>query len=416
MSGKRTWFNRFLESDRGHGGEGQGEPGVAEVTMGHSMLEEVLPFASDRDLLEDVVDTRGNLRLDLLLEDLDSFAAAVGYRHCDPDPAVERSPDVTIVTAGVSALKYQLRPKSLQDVLMRGFVSYVGRSSFEVTVRICSKNGKEVFVEGLFQMVALHPATNKPVPVNRLRLETDEERRLFAEGKGRAKAAKEARAKSLLASETPPTPEETLLLHELYLEVRRYENPQGTDPALEQFRVVGEGRTARPEDVRYIGETWLDNTVMTQPQDRNVHFKIFGGHLMRLGYELAWAVGTLFSRDRMNFLAMSDVEFRRAIEIGSLLALGGHVTYVSPTRRSFFVRVVVDVVNPRSGERHNSNSFHICFYARPERRADGSEAPVLPRILPRTYDEMVLYLDSKRRWEAARAAAEATGVDDMSRW
>jgi len=390
------------------------DPPVVEVTMAHSFLEEALPYGSDPDFLEDAIDIRGNLRVDRLLEDLDSFAAAVGYRHCDQDPTDDTPPRVTIVTASVSSLKYQLKPQMLTDVLLRGFVTYVGRSSFEVMVRICSMDGKSVYLEGLFQMVALGKLSGKPVTVNRLRLTTPDEEKIFKEGEERFKLAKENRSKSLLASETPPTPEETLHIHALHLEGRKYENPRATDPALEQYQASG--LTQKPDDVRYMSDTWLDNTILTHPQDRNVHFKIFGGHLMRLGYDLAWSVGSLFSRDRHNFLHMDEVVFKQPVEIGSLLAMGGHVTYTSPTLQSFVVSVIADVVNPTNGERKNSNMFHFIFYARPQPDARGVRKPVLPRVLPRTYDEMMLYLDAKRRWESARATAKLAGVDDLSRW
>lgn len=427
LTGHKKWFNRFVDDGsrlHRHGAkdassttEDEQPPAVTEVTVSHGLLEEILPYASDRDFLEDMVDLRGNMRVDLLLEDLDSFAAAVGYRHCDSDPTSEKTPDVTIVTASVSGLKYQLRPTAIQDVVLRGFVSYVGRSSFEVTVRLCTLNGAEVFVEGLFQMVALHKKTGKPVTINRLKLETDEERRIFAEGEARVKAAKEARQRSLLASDVPPTPEEALLIHQLHLEVRGYEDVRATtDPALEQFRITGDGLSGRPGDVRYTSETWLDNTTLTQPQDRNVHFRVFGGHLMRLGYELAWSIGTIFSRDTQNFLHSDEIVFKRPVDIGKLLVLGGQVTYVSPTRRSFVVYVVADVINPKSGERFNSNNFHFIFYSRPKKDSEGNLRPVLPRLLPKTYEEMMLYLDAKRRWEAAKQTAEKSGIDDMARW
>jgi acyl-coenzyme A thioesterase 9 len=394
--------------------EPEEEPPVVEVTMAHSFLEELLPYGSDPDFLEDAIDIRGNLRVDRMLEDLDSFAAAVGYRHCDPDPTDDTPPRVTIVTASVSSLKYQLKPHILNDVLLRGFVTFVGRSSFEVMVRICNLDGTQVYLEGLFQMVALGKLSGKPVTVNRLKLTTPEEEKMFAEGEARFKLAKVNRTRSLLASETPPTPEETLHVHELHLEARKYENPRATDPALEQFQ--GFGLVKKPDDVRYISDTWLDNTILTHPQDRNVHFKIFGGHLLRLGYDLAWSVGTLFSRDRHNFLHMDEVMFKAPVEIGSLLAMGGHVTYTSPTRQSFVVSVAADVVNPTNGERKNSNMFHFIFYARPQPDANGVRRPVLPRVLPRTYDEMMLYLDAKRRWEAAKETAHQAGIDDLSRW
>jgi acyl-coenzyme A thioesterase 9 len=317
---------------------------------------------------------------------------------------------VTIVTASVSALRYQTKPKALQDALLMGFVSFVGRTSFEVTIRLRSLEGDEVFLEGQFQMVALGKETGRPVAVNRLELRTDEERRIFEQGEKRSALAKESRQKSLLASESPPTPEETTLIHQLYLEARQYDGPKASDPALEHFSSL-----AVPSDIRFISDTWLDNTTLTQPQDRNVHFKVFGGHLMRLGYGLAWAVGSLFSRDTNNFLHFDEVVFRKPVEIGSMLVLGGQVTYVSPTRRSFLVTVSADILNPKTGERANSNHFHVIFTTRGTLQSDGTHLPI-PRLLPKSYGESMSFIDGKRRWEAARRQAEVEGAEELDRW
>ncbi|KAJ1537697.1 hypothetical protein HK405_014413, partial [Cladochytrium tenue] len=74
-----------------------------------------------------------------------------------------------------------------------------------------------------FTMVARDPVNGKAAPVNQLRLDTDEERRLF-------RLATEQRARKQFAQTTsltrrPPSAEEMVLVHDLYLEYNKYLDP-----------------------------------------------------------------------------------------------------------------------------------------------------------------------------------------------
>lgn len=73
-------------------------------------------------------------------------------------------------------------------------------------------------ISSLFTMVA-RDVDNKPVPVNPLEPETEEEKRLFEEGLQHAKFRKIEASKSLQVQ--PPTDEERALLHNLYLESKK---------------------------------------------------------------------------------------------------------------------------------------------------------------------------------------------------
>jgi len=57
-------------------------------------------------------------------------------------------------------------------------------------------------------------------------------------------------------------------------------------------------------------ETSLSNTFVCQPQQRNMHGRIFGGFLMRRAFELAFATTYLFAGSRPSFVRVDEVIFR----------------------------------------------------------------------------------------------------------
>lgn len=48
----------------------------------------------------------------------------------------------------------------------------------------------------------------------------------------------------------------------------------------------------------------FESTVLMQPQERNIHNKIFGGFLMRKAFELAWSTAYVFSSQKPILLAV----------------------------------------------------------------------------------------------------------------
>ena len=56
-----------------------------------------------------------------------------------------------------------------------------------------------------------------------------------------------------------------------------------------------------------MDSTRLSNTFTCQPQNRNMHGRIFGGFLMRRAYELAYATVHMFAGTRPRFLHVDRV-------------------------------------------------------------------------------------------------------------
>ena len=188
-----------------------------------------------------------------------------------------------------------------KDVCISGFVSYVGTSSMEISIKMTcpnDDNSEDVLLSASFTMVAKDPITKKSTPINQLILETDEERKLFQVGEQR----KMKKLEHIGLDKIPPTPEEMILVHELYKETMQY-----LDPAF---------HTKKPDNVVYIKDTTQRNLIICMPQDRNIHNNIFGGFLMRQAYELAYATGSLFMGGQPQFLSLDELVFKKPVPIG----------------------------------------------------------------------------------------------------
>lgn len=73
------------------------------------------------------------------------------------------------------------------------------------------------------------------------------------------KAKKRVATDSAL-TKLPPTQEERFLIHDLYLEYSKYDDPQN--------------KTNKPDDVEWMADTKMSAVHIMQPQDRNIHDKV----------------------------------------------------------------------------------------------------------------------------------------------
>ncbi|KAF9562517.1 hypothetical protein EC968_005215 [Mortierella alpina] len=345
-------------------------------TMQDSYTEIILPFKTDKALLEEYINVGGSLRHGKIMEDLDALAGAISYKHAD-DGKTDSSP-LTIVTASVDRIDL-LKPLGVSDLRLSGHVTYVGYSSMEIFMKMeeisedkPGKHGDTILV-ARFTMVARDALTGKAAQVNPMLLQNDTEKKLFQMGEDH-KAKKRVATDSAL-TKRPPTQEERFLIHDLYLEYSQYDDPQS--------------KTKKPDDVEWMEDTKMSAIHIMQPQDRNIHDKIFGGYLMRLAYELAFCNASVFISSRPTFLALDEISFRKPVPIGTFLALDSKIVYAEGSdHHSFQVMVKADVLDVKKGTRETTNTFWFTF-----------TDPVkgTSRIMPRTYAESMLYLEGKRR-------------------
>ncbi|KAH6564237.1 hypothetical protein BASA50_007370 [Batrachochytrium salamandrivorans] len=362
-----------------------------------SYVEVFLRFKSDPIVLEEYVNTNGTIRIGKILEDLDALAAAIAFLHVDS----AKLDSLTVVTASVDRIDMLRSIPPNMDVKMSGFVTYVGSSSMEVSITMetspdrapapgtegygydaavsFNQSSSEKILCAKFIMVALDPITGKSAKVGQLILENDQDRHRFMMGAEHKLAKKETN--NIALSKVPPKFDEMLLIHDLHREHLKY---------------LERGTTVKaPDNVIWMKDAVQESLTVCMPQDRNLHGKIFGGYLMRLAYELAYANSLIMAQSRLKFIALDDITFRLPVNIGSLLALRSQVVY-SPGSPSkiFQVMVVADVIEPLTHKgRRTSNIFHFTFAA--------PDSASVPRVIPETYEESMKYIEGRRcrqRW------------------
>ena len=152
--------------------------------------------------------------------DLDALSGIIAYKHTGDS--------VTTVTAAVDRITINHPLKELCDLELSGQVTYAtGRSSMEVSLQVAkapqegsTANKEDVLMSCAFTMVSLDPATKKPVAINPIKLETEEEKRIFGLGQKNSNE-KKALAKNTLRKQAP-NDEESDLIHAMWLKQLEY--------------------------------------------------------------------------------------------------------------------------------------------------------------------------------------------------
>ena len=131
-----------------------------------------------------------------------------------------------------------------------------------------------------------------------------------------------------------------------------------------------------PPDVLMMDETTHDNVLICQPQHRNTAGRVFGGFLLRRGFELAYSSAYLFAGAAPKFVSCERVDFLLPVEVGSLLSLKSTVVHActSGDMPRIYVEVVASVMKPESRESAVSNDFVFTFTC--------AEDAQLRRVLP----------------------------------
>jgi acyl-coenzyme A thioesterase 9 len=190
-------------------------------------------------------------------------------------------------------------------VKISGFVSYVGKSSMEISIELVElvdetpdeiltrtkalhekkvwpnidviKASPDPILTARFTMVGRDSVTKGSARVNTLDLVTDYEKELFARGEVNKKTRMDQGMVSLTKVE--PDVKEMKLVHQLYLEYIQYVDPSH--------------HKKMPENVRWMKGSTQQSLMFSFPQDRNMHQNIFGGWLMKQAFELGIPVAFL---------------------------------------------------------------------------------------------------------------------------
>ncbi|KAI0231118.1 Acyl-coenzyme A thioesterase 9, mitochondrial [Lamellibrachia satsuma] len=343
-----------------------------------SYREVCLCLSKDMELRRKYATFNNFARLGRIMEDLDTLSGVIAYTHTrrfNSEGMVKKSPRV-IVTAAVDKIDIHVGGVLLEsDVHLRGHVTWVGRTSMEITMRAEQRSAGQCrrLIDANFTMVATDPTGQRKAYVNPLKLETQEEEELFVHRNANRVKRKEDAIKSLMRM--PPSEEERNMIHDMFIK-SMHNNTLPRQPT---------AMTTQPAGSIWMADTVLNTVLITFPEDQNLHGKIFGGFLIREAFELGWANAWVYSRSQPLTVAMADIKFRQSVKIGSLLYLSSQVVYT----RGPFMQVIVhaEVVNAETGQRDTTHVFHFTFKNR--------SGPV-PPTMPHSYAEYMLYLEGKR--------------------
>eukprot|EP01119_Soliformovum_irregulare_P008170 TRINITY_DN2113_c0_g1_i3.p1 TRINITY_DN2113_c0_g1~~TRINITY_DN2113_c0_g1_i3.p1 ORF type:complete len:232 (+),score=84.77 TRINITY_DN2113_c0_g1_i3:605-1300(+) len=222
-------------------------------------------------------------------------------------------------------------------------------------------------------MVATDAATKKSAPVNPLTPTNKEEEDAIRRGEENKKRRLQSKANSLQTS--PPTEEERSLIHKIFMESKKPDRNHV-----------------------FMSKTHNQSVILCQPSDRNIHGKIFGGYLMRKGFELAFSTAFLFARSQPAFVALEDVTFFKPVEIGDILRLNSRVVFTQD--KSVQVEVLATVTDPYVGEEQTTNVFNFTFECPSVKDGD------VKKVLPTTYEEAMVYLQGRRIFLTAHEKSE----------
>merc|ERR1712173_573094 len=102
--------------------------------------------------------------------------------------------------------------------------------------------------------------------------------------------------------------------------------------------------------------------------------KLFGGHIMRKAYELAYANVQLLAGSPVVPIGVDDIEFKAPVHIGSIFLMNSQVSYTDED--TAVARVYATVRDPYEKTETATNSFYFRF-----KTIDGHKCHMLYRRL-----------------------------------
>ncbi|KAL8681704.1 MAG: hypothetical protein Q9186_002221 [Xanthomendoza sp. 1 TL-2023] len=384
-------------------------------SMSDSYHRVVIPLAQDPWLLDNYLNANGQMRLGTIFMDLDALSGVIAYRHTGDT--------VTTVTAAVDRITINHPFQEICDLELSGQVTFAtGRSSMEISIQVAKAPEKgasirkeDILMTCAFTMVSLDPNTKKPVAICPVKVETEEEKRLFSLGEKNYNTKKD-RAKTGLRKQTP-NDEESDLIHAMWLRQLDYHDPNNP--------------LRKPPHTHYMSSTTLSSSQIMQPQYRNRHnFMIFGGYLLKTTFELAFCCAAAFSHSRPTFLSLDPSTFENPVPVGSVLYLKATVAYTEPaSTRSSSGQTDDGGVEDRNGEEEGKKQGQTRVQIRIDSKVrdieHGSTKPtgqfnytfLVDRdisVVPQTYEEFMVWVDARRRAERVRGSVDGVGADGES--
>ncbi|KAF5175031.1 Acyl-coenzyme a thioesterase 9 protein [Thalictrum thalictroides] len=273
-------------------------------------------FSTDYILREQYRDPWNEVRIGKLLEDLDALAGTISFKHCSDDNNTTRP--LLLVTASVDRIVLKKPIRVDTDLKIVGAVTWVGRSSIAIQLEVIRQDAQgedsgifsedDIALTANFTFVARDSKTGKSAPVNRLSPETEQEKKLYEEMEAIDILRKKKRARH-------------------GRELEKGEETERLNALLAEGRIFCDMPALANRDSILIKDTRLENSLICQPQQRNIHGRIFGGFLMHRAFELAFSTAYAFAGLMPCFHEVDHVDFLRPVDVGDFLRFKACVLY-----------------------------------------------------------------------------------------
>ncbi|KAL8048968.1 hypothetical protein ABFX02_07G102400 [Erythranthe guttata] len=276
------------------------------------------------------------------------------------------------------------------DLTIAGAVTWVGRSSMEIQLEVTQSSQETadtsdaVALTANFTFVARDSNTGKSAIINQIAPETEKEKLVWKEAEERNKLRKKKKGEQ----KKEINDEEMNRLNEL----------------LSESRVFCDMPVLADRDSILIKETRLQNSLMCQPQQRNIHGRIFGGFLMRRAFELAFATAYAFAGSSPCFVEVDHVDFLKPVDVGNFLRFNSCVLYTeleNPAKPMINVEVVAHVMRPELRSSEVSNKFYFTFTVDSDAVKNGQG---IRNVVPATEEEarrVIERMDAERSWNSS---------------
>lgn len=345
-------------------------------SMKDSYMEAYIPLSICEDMQVYYVSPVGTVRLGRLMEQLDMFSVWICQQHvCLPNLPAEEPLPYTFVTVLVDKMTFsKLLPAYNQDIRLSGHVSWVGKTSLEISVWLEQKDHEQfrLITQAVFLMAARNATNTKAAPINLLKPSNDYEQAVYNLGEERRKTRKRLFETSIFRMK--PSEEEHALMYDLYQTTTDNNHLQLNQRYL-------------PDKCRWMNDSFIMNTFLSFPENRNAHNNVFGGFLMRQSYEISWMRAYLYCGHRPSCERCCDITFDKPLRVGSMIKMTSYIVYTEDNYMQIMtVAEVLDVSGDKAAM--TTNTFYYTF---------SCQNKVL-KILPKSYQETMWYIHGRRKF------------------
>jgi len=383
------WVQRLVESkarDRSQLAElvPKKEDELPQRTMRDSLLQARIPIGSDPEVRLQYSSCIVGGRVGKLVKDMDLFAAIILYKHIlnphIPDADQDNYTAHKCMTLRMDHLHIRERIRNDRDILLVGHVTYVGRSSAEVGIRMeqmvdDGETGNRTHVcEARFVMASRDAATGtKAARLNPLNLTTPEEKYLFALGEKSITLRAKKHGDTLF--ENPPSGDENQIIHKMFLST--------IDHRARSFSA-----RKKPDNSEWMTDSKLKSVLLCEPKHRNYYNLVFGGLIMEKCMDLALTNTYNYTgcEAAPKCTHVDDVLFLKPVEIGDLLFFHSQVVFTHENKVQ--TRVSAEVKSKDDKNLKLTNVLQITWEL-PER---------VREVVPKSYHEAMAYLTGRRHF------------------